>query len=74
MLVRQNKISVTISMVGDLDREVSTEPGFRIEDVLRTINLFPDGFVAITEGHPVPMDTPVHDGMRIKLIKVASGG
>ena len=45
-----------------------------IASALRSMDRMPDTFLFFVDERPVPMDTPLEDGMTIKAIKVASGG
>jgi len=45
-----------------------------IASALCSMDRMPDTFLFFVDEIPVPMDTPLKDGMVIKAIKVASGG
>ncbi len=45
-----------------------------ISDAVRSLGFSPDTFIFMIDGRPVPMDTPVADGILVKAVKVASGG
>ena len=55
-------------------KEHSVEPGVTIEEAVRAAGSLPDAFLFLIDGRPVPMDTPIEDGMTIKAVKVSSGG
>ena len=55
-------------------KEHDIPPGPTICDTVRSIGFAPDTFIFMIGGRPVPMDTPVTDGILIKAVKVASGG
>lgn len=57
-------------------REVSVElvdesTGF---DLVRALNLAPDVHILVRDGVPIPIDEALHDGNRIRVIAVVSGG
>jgi sulfur carrier protein len=58
--------------VGGKGHDVSS--GITIADAVRSLGFAPDTFIFMIGGGPVPMDTPIADGMLIKAVKVASGG
>ena len=59
-------------MISGKEHEVSS--GQTICDAVHSLGFSPDAFIFMINGKPVPMDTPIHDGIRIKAVKVASGG
>ncbi|MBO4502118.1 MAG: MoaD/ThiS family protein [Candidatus Methanomethylophilus sp.] len=48
--------------------------GETIEALMRRSGIIPDAYLFLVNGKPVPMDTPIADGMNVRAIKVASGG
>ena len=46
----------------------------RIDELMRSWGFYPDSFLYIMEGTPVPSDTVVSDGEKVDAIRVASGG
>ncbi|MCQ2070073.1 MAG: hypothetical protein MJZ68_02970 [archaeon] len=64
-------MSGTITVTG---RKIDAEVGSTIENEIRKAGMVPDAFLYLKDGRPVPMDTPIEDGIQIKAIKVASGG
>jgi sulfur carrier protein len=64
-------MSATIR-IGKDNKDVQV--GATIESVMRSLNLYPDSFLYLLNGMPIPMDTSIEDGMAIKALKVASGG
>lgn len=59
----------------DLNGEtIEGEAGETIEAVMRRSGMVPDAFLFLVDNRPVPMDTPITDGMNVRAIKVASGG
>jgi len=48
--------------------------GLTICDAVRELGFAPDTFIFMIGGRPVPMDTPIEDGVFIKAVRVASGG
>jgi len=55
-------------------KEYDIACGQTICDAMRSLGLAPDAFIFVIDGRPVPMDTPVTDGVSVKAVKVASGG
>lgn len=45
-----------------------------IQSAMVALDRMPDSFLFLLDGRPVPMDTPIRDGMSVKAVKVASGG
>ena len=43
-------------------------------EAARGAGLNPEAFVFIVDGMPIPMDSPIGDGVVVKAIRVASGG
>jgi sulfur carrier protein len=48
--------------------------GCTIESAVVSLGKHSDAFLYLINGTPVPMDTPIEDGMTVKCLKVASGG
>lgn len=46
----------------------------KIDELMRSWGFYPDSFLYIMEGVPVPSDTEVFDGEKVDAIRVASGG
>jgi len=49
-------------------------PGSNAEDAIRALGLFPDAWIPVREGSPIPTDEELRDGDLLKLIGVVSGG
>jgi sulfur carrier protein len=64
-------MGATIAIIG---KAHSVTSGQTICDAVRKLGLAPDTFIFMIDGRPVPMDTPIEDGVSIRAIKVASGG
>ena len=64
-------MSTTLIISG---KEHQVQPGLTIEETVRSTGALPDAFLFLVDGRPVPMDTPMEDGMTVKAVKVASGG
>jgi sulfur carrier protein ThiS len=45
-----------------------------ILDLLRRLGLHPDEVLVLMDGSPVPDDRVLHDGDRVELLSIASGG
>jgi sulfur carrier protein len=63
---------VAIIRIGKEEKEA--HPGMTIESVMISMKMYPDSFLYLLNGVPIPMDTLIEDGMVIKALKVASGG
>ena len=61
----------TVELNGNV---IEAEAEETIESLMRRSGAVPDAFLFLVNGKPVPMDTPVTDGMNVRAIKVASGG
>ena len=46
----------------------------RIDELMLSWGFYPDSYLYIMEGIPVPSDTVVSDGEKVDAIRVASGG
>ena len=64
-------MSGTVELNGNV---IEAEAGETIESLMRRSGAVPDAFLFLINGKPVPMDTPITDGMNVRAIKVASGG
>ncbi|UAL08314.1 MAG: hypothetical protein KRP56_03465 [Candidatus Methanogranum gryphiswaldense] len=63
---------VAVIRIGKEEKEVIQ--GMTIESAMVSMKMYPDSFLYLLNGVPIPMDTPIEDGMTIKALKVASGG
>lgn len=55
-------------------QDVQFQKGASVEDVLRSMGLYPDAHIVLRGRTPVPMTEIVTDGEQLRVIKVASGG
>ena len=46
----------------------------RIDELMQSWGFYPDSFLYLMDGRPVPSDTVVADGQEVEAIRVASGG
>ena len=53
---------------------IEAEPGRTVADAFSSSRRYPDAYLFLIEGTPVPMDTVLEDGMSVKALRVASGG
>ncbi|MCL1904794.1 MAG: hypothetical protein FWG19_01550 [Methanomassiliicoccaceae archaeon] len=53
---------------------ISAEDGVTIEKAMISAGKHPDAFLYLFDGRPIPMTTVLDDGMKIDVIRVASGG
>lgn len=49
-------------------------PGTTIADALSAAGMFPDAFLFMIGGRPVPMDTVPPEDAEVRALRVASGG
>jgi len=63
---------VSVILIGKDRFEVPSEG--TIGSAILSLDRFPDAFLFLVNGVPVPMDTPIMDDIIIKAVKVASGG
>jgi sulfur carrier protein ThiS len=71
-------VQITIDIAGKNETKILEldEPATPL-DVLNAIDQYPDGVIVISKRHsdrPVPIDTILISGDRLKIIPVASGG
>ena len=64
-------MSGTVELNGNV---IEAKAGETVEVLMRRSGVIPDAYLFLVNGKPVPMDTPIEDGMNIRAIKVASGG
>jgi sulfur carrier protein ThiS len=50
------------------------DDGSTVERMIRSIGLFPDGWIAVKDSEPLPLDERLEDEDEIDLISVVSGG
>jgi len=67
------EIGVKIDLETEI-REMKFITGASVEDLLRRLELYPDAYLALREGVPIPLTKILENGDRIRLIKIASGG
>ncbi len=67
---------VTVTILPTKKKTVSVElpDGSTVEDLVRALSYLPDGWIAVRDGRPIPVDEPLTDGDELKLISVVSGG
>jgi sulfur carrier protein ThiS len=56
------------------EEAVTLESGASGLDLLRALHLPLDAHLLVRGGHPIPIDEPLKDGERIRVIGVVSGG
>ncbi len=66
-------ITVTVILSGK-ERKVEIAKDKCIEDLFAKLKLFPDAYIALIGDRPVPLTQILHDGDRLRILKVASGG
>jgi len=65
---------VLIVEIGREPRELRLPDGSTVENMLDSLGLYPDAHIVVRGKVPVPLGTPLMDGDRLRVIKVASGG
>jgi sulfur carrier protein ThiS len=55
-------------------RSLRLPSGSTAEAMLDSLGLFPDAHIVVRGKAPVPLDAPLEQGDRLRVIKVASGG
>jgi sulfur carrier protein ThiS len=55
-------------------QEVEVKKGTSISDLLRSLQLRPDGFIVLKKNIPTPIDDVITDNEELCLLQVASGG
>jgi len=55
-------------------KRIELQEGALVEHAIRSLGLFPDGWIAVRGNEPLPLDEPLKDGDELKLVSVVSGG
>ena len=55
-------------------KELAIKEGQTIEEAVLENGLHPDSYLYLIDGKPVPMDTVIEGDMKVRAMKVASGG
>lgn len=55
-------------------KEMEMSDGSTILQLVRSIGVRPDEVIVIIKGTPVPIDRVLHDGDKVELLSIASGG
>ncbi len=58
----------------NVEQPVTVDAGARVADVLRALKIPPDAVIVMRDDAPLPLDAPVEDGTRYRVITVFSGG
>ena len=53
---------------------VELDGGATVESVIRKVGLLPDGWIAVLDGEPVPIDHTLEEDCELRLVSVVSGG
>jgi len=59
---------------GRVEKEVELPEGATGYDLMRSLNLAPDIHIIARSEVPIPVDETLHDGERVRVIAVVSGG
>ncbi len=67
---------VTVQLLPGKKKAKSLElkKGARAQDAIREMGLYPDAWIPVRGDEPIPVDEPLEDGEKLKLIAVVSGG
>jgi len=68
------KVIVQLLPTKNKKRTLELEKGSTVDAAIRSMNLFPDAWIAVRGDTPLPLDEPLKDRDEIKLISVVSGG
>jgi len=68
------KVTVHILPTRKEKKVVDLKNGSSAEDLIRSLGLYPDGWIPVKGDHPIPLDERLTDGDELKLIAVVSGG
>ncbi len=68
------RVEVTLLPARKETKMLDLDDGSRVEDAMRTLGLYPDAWVPVMGGTPVPVDEELKDGDRLKLVSAVSGG
>ena len=55
-------------------KKIDVVNGVTIEKAMISAGLFPDAFLFLSDGRPIPMTTVLDDGDSVEALRVASGG
>ena len=66
--------SVIMASITFGKEKVKVNAGKSIEDTVRSIGRFPDTFIFIVNGNPVPMTSILSENDNVEAVKIASGG
>jgi len=58
----------------NVEQTLDVRDGATVQDVLRKMNVALDAVVVIRDDQPVPVDAPVREGERLRVLTVFSGG
>ena len=67
------KIKIKLSRTNET-KELRTEEGTTINDVLKKIDLKPDTVIVMENDKPLPIDDKIKDRQELTIIQVSSGG
>jgi sulfur carrier protein ThiS len=68
------KVTVQLLPSGKKAKTLELQKGARAEDAIRALGLYPDAWIPVRGDEPIPVDEPLKEGERLKLIAVVSGG
>jgi len=68
------RVTATILPTRKETVSVELKEGSTVDELVRALSYLPDGWIAVREGQPIPMDEALKDGDDLKLISVVSGG
>ena len=68
------RVTVHLLPVMKETKTVDLEKGASIERLIRSLDLLPDAWIAVSDGEPLPIDHVLEDGDEVDLLSVVSGG
>lgn len=68
-----NEIELTVE-IDRKQRSLRFPEGSTVQDMLSSLNLYPDAHIVVRGKAPVPLDDALVSGDALRIIKVASGG
>lgn len=66
-----------IELTVEIDRKqtvLQLPAGSTVEQLLDSLNLYPDAHIVVRGKTPVPLDSQLVQGDQLRIVKVASGG
>jgi len=72
---RRIAVTLEITRAGSVDRRrVLLAPGSSIRQALAAVGAPPEGSAVLSDGVPLPLDTPIERSIRLTVVPTFSGG